>query len=128
MDITNKTGRRKTAIARVYVQPGKGTITVNERELTDYFKSEIHQILVKQPLALLKLDNQDDIDANVEGGGIKGQAEAIRLGITRALVEVDAANKPTLKKEGLTTRDSRMVERKKYGKRKARKRFQFSKR
>lgn len=128
MDITNKTGRRKTAIARVYVQPGKGTITVNERELTDYFKSEIHQILVKQPLALLKLDNQYDIDANVEGGGIKGQAEAIRLGITRALVEVDAANKPTLKKEGLTTRDSRMVERKKYGKRKARKRFQFSKR
>ena len=128
MDITNKTGRRKTAIARVYVQPGKGTITVNERELTDYFKSEIHQILVKQPLALLKLDNQYDIDANVEGGGIKGQAEAIRLGITRALVEVDAANKPTLKKEGLNTRDSRMVERKKYGKRKARKRFQFSKR
>jgi len=128
MDITNKTGRRKTAIARVYVQPGKGTITVNERELTDYFKSEIHQILVKQPLALLKLDNQYDINANVEGGGIKGQAEAIRLGITRALVEVDAEHKPTLKKEGLTTRDSRMVERKKYGKRKARKRFQFSKR
>jgi small subunit ribosomal protein S9 len=128
MDITNKTGRRKTAIARVYVQPGKGTITVNERELTDYFKSEIHQILVKQPLALLKLDNQYDINANVEGGGIKGQAEAIRLGITRALVEVDAEHKPALKKEGLTTRDSRMVERKKYGKRKARKRFQFSKR
>lgn len=128
MDITNKTGRRKTAIARVYMQPGKGTITVNERELTDYFKSEIHQILVKQPLALLKLDNQYDITANVEGGGIKGQAEAIRLGITRALVEVDGENKPALKKEGLTTRDSRMVERKKYGKRKARKRFQFSKR
>lgn len=128
MDITNKTGRRKTAIARVYVQPGKGTIIVNERELTDYFKSEIHQILVKQPLALLKLDNQYDINANVEGGGIKGQAEAIRLGITRALVEVDAEHKPALKKEGLTTRDSRMVERKKYGKRKARKRFQFSKR
>ncbi len=128
MDITNKTGRRKTAIARVYIQPGKGTITINERELTDYFKSEIHQILVKQPLALLKLDNQYDINANVEGGGIKGQAEAIRLGITRALVEVDETHKPTLKKEGLTTRDSRMVERKKYGKRKARKRFQFSKR
>lgn len=128
MDITNKTGRRKTAIARVYVQPGTGTIIVNEREFTDYFKSEIHQILVKQPLALLKLDNQYDINANVEGGGIKGQAEAIRLGITRALVEVDAEHKPALKKEGLTTRDSRMVERKKYGKRKARKRFQFSKR
>ncbi len=128
MDITNKTGRRKTAIARIYLQPGNGTITVNNRELNDYFKSEIHQTTVKQPFALLKLDNQYDVSANVEGGGIKGQAEAIRLGITRALVQVDAENKPTLKKEGLTTRDSRMVERKKYGKRKARKRFQFSKR
>jgi len=128
MDITNKTGKRKTAIARVYIQPGKGTITINERELTDYFKSEIHQILVKQPFSLLKLEEQYDVSANVEGGGITGQAEAIRLGITRALVEVDAEHKPTLKKEGLTTRDSRMVERKKYGKRKARKRFQFSKR
>lgn len=128
MEITNKTGRRKTAIARVYMQPGKGTITVNNRELTDYFKSEIHQTTVKQSLALLKAEEQYDVSVNVEGGGIKGQAEAIRLGITRALVEVNPENKPALKKEGLTTRDSRMVERKKYGKRKARKRFQFSKR
>jgi len=128
MEITNKTGRRKTAIARVYLQPGNGTITVNNRELTDYFKSEIHQTTVKQAFALLKLDNQYDVTVNVEGGGIKGQAEAIRLGITRALVQVDAEHKPALKKEGLTTRDSRMVERKKYGKRKARKKFQFSKR
>lgn len=128
MEITNKTGRRKTAIARVYVQPGKGTITVNERELTDYFKSEIHQTTVKQALDLLKVADQYDVNVNVEGGGIKGQAEAIRLGITRALVDINGENKPALKKEGLTTRDSRMVERKKYGKRKARKRFQFSKR
>ena len=128
MEITNKTGRRKTAIARVYLQPGKGTITINSRELTDYFKSEIHQTTVKQPLTLLKAQEQYDINVNVEGGGIKGQAEAIRLGITRALVQVNGENKPALKKEGLTTRDSRMVERKKYGKRKARKRFQFSKR
>ncbi len=128
MEITNKTGRRKTAIARVYMQPGNGTITVNDRELADYFKSEIHQTTVKQPLTLLKANEQYDVNVNVEGGGIKGQAEAIRLGITRALVEVNPENKPALKKEGLTTRDSRMVERKKYGKRKARKRFQFSKR
>ncbi|MCB0489203.1 MAG: 30S ribosomal protein S9 [Cyclobacteriaceae bacterium] len=128
MEITNKTGRRKTAIARVYVQPGKGTITVNERELTDYFKSEIHQTTVMQALDLLKVADQYDVNVNVEGGGIKGQAEAIRLGITRALVDINGENKPALKKEGLTTRDSRMVERKKYGKRKARKRFQFSKR
>jgi len=128
MDITNKTGRRKTAIARVYLQPGNGTITVNSRELKDYFKSEIHQITVNQPFTILKLDNQYDVNVNVEGGGIKGQAEAVRLGITRALVEVNAENKPELKKEGLTTRDSRAVERKKYGKRKARKKFQFSKR
>jgi len=128
MEITNKTGRRKTAIARVYMQPGNGTITVNNREFKDYFKSEIHQTTVKQPLALLKAEEQYDVNVNVEGGGIKGQAEAVRLGITRALVEVNAENKPALKKEGLTTRDSRMVERKKYGKRKARKRFQFSKR
>ncbi|HNP08836.1 MAG TPA: 30S ribosomal protein S9 [Cyclobacteriaceae bacterium] len=128
MDITNKTGRRKTAIARVYLQPGNGTVTINNRDLKDYFTSEIHQITVNQPFTILKLDNQYDVNVNVEGGGIKGQAEAVRLGITRALVEVNAENKPELKKEGLTTRDSRSVERKKYGKRKARKKFQFSKR
>ncbi|MBX7125012.1 MAG: 30S ribosomal protein S9 [Cyclobacteriaceae bacterium] len=128
MEIINAIGRRKTSIARVYVQPGKGTIQVNQRELADYFKSGIHQTLVKQAFATLKLDNQYDVVANVEGGGIRGQAEAVRLGIARALVKVNAENRPALKKEGLLTRDSRMVERKKPGRRKARRRFQFSKR
>jgi small subunit ribosomal protein S9 len=128
MEITNKTGRRKTSIARVYMQPGKGVIKVNDRDLNDYFKSEIHQTTVKQPLSILKAVDQYDVTVNVEGGGIKGQAEAIRLGISRALVTVNEENKPALKKEGLLTRDSRMVERKKYGRRKARRKFQFSKR
>ena len=128
MEITNKIGRRKTAIARVYLQPGKGEIIVNSRELGDYFKSEIHQSTVKQALTILNAENNFDVKANVEGGGIKGQAEAVRLAISRALVAVNPEDKPALKKEGLTTRDSRMVERKKYGKTKARKRFQFSKR
>lgn len=128
MEITNAIGRRKTSIARVYVKPGKGDVVVNERELKLYFLSEIHQTLVRQPLAAAKVDSQYDITVNVEGGGIRGQAEAVRLGIARALVELNAELKPTLRKEGLLTRDSRMVERKKYGKRKARRRFQFSKR
>ena len=128
MQITNTTGRRKTSIARVYVTPGKGQIVVNEREFKDYFHSEIHQILVKQPFVILQADGQYDVNAIVEGGGVKGQAEAIRLGIARAMVEINPENKPALKKEGLLTRDSRMVERKKYGRRKARRRFQFSKR
>jgi small subunit ribosomal protein S9 len=128
MEIFNATGRRKTSVARVYVKPGKGDIIVNARDLKEYFLSEIHQTLVKQPLAALKAENQYDVTINVEGGGIKGQAEAIRLGIARALIAVNAENKPALKKEGMVTRDSRMVERKKYGRRKARRRFQFSKR
>jgi small subunit ribosomal protein S9 len=128
MEIFNATGRRKTSVARVYVKPGKGDIIVNARDLKEYFLSEIHQTLVKQPLAALKAENQYDVTINVEGGGIKGQAEAVRLGIARALIAVNAENKPALKKEGLVTRDSRMVERKKYGRRKARRRFQFSKR
>lgn len=128
MEIINTIGRRKTSIARVYVQPGKGQITVNERELADYFKSEIHQTLVKQALTLVKADGNYDVTVNVEGGGIKGQAEAIRLGIARALVNINNENRPALKKEGILTRDSRMVERKKPGRRKARRRFQFSKR
>jgi len=128
MQITNTTGRRKTSIARVYVSPGKGLIVVNEREFKDYFPSEIHQILVKQPFTILQNDGQYDVSVTVEGGGVKGQAEAVRLGIARALVEISAENKPALKKEGLLTRDSRMVERKKFGRRKARRRFQFSKR
>jgi small subunit ribosomal protein S9 len=128
MDNFNATGRRKTSVARVYVTPGKGDITVNARDLKEYFLSEIHQTMVKQPLVALKAENQYDVSINVEGGGVKGQAEAIRLGISRALVQSNAENKPTLRKEGFVTRDSRMVERKKPGRRKARRRFQFSKR
>jgi small subunit ribosomal protein S9 len=128
MQIVNKIGRRKTSIARVYVKPGKGEIKVNDRDLKEYFLSEIHQTTVKQPLTLVKLDGQYDVTVNVEGGGIKGQAEAVRLGIARALVEFNEEVKSGLRKEGLLTRDSRMVERKKPGRRKARRRFQFSKR
>lgn len=128
MDNFNATGRRKTSVARVYVTPGKGDITVNARDLKEYFLSEIHQTMVKQPLVALKAENNFDVSINVEGGGIKGQAEAVRLGIARALVLSNAENKPTLRKEGFVTRDSRMVERKKPGRRKARRKFQFSKR
>jgi small subunit ribosomal protein S9 len=128
MQIINTIGRRKTSVARVYVRPGKGDIKINDRELKEYFLSEIHQTLVKQALAALKLETSYDVNVNVEGGGITGQAEAVRLGIARALVEINPENKPTLRKEGFLTRDSRMVERKKPGKRKARRRFQFSKR
>jgi small subunit ribosomal protein S9 len=128
MEIINTIGRRKTSVARIYVSSGKGDVQINNKELKEYFLSEIHQTMVKQPIVAAKADGQFDVVVNVEGGGIKGQAEAIRLGIAHALVLVDAENKPALKKDGLLTRDSRMVERKKYGKRKARRRFQFSKR
>lgn len=128
MEIINTIGRRKTSIARVYVKPGKGTIVVNDRDLASYFTSEIHQTTVKQALTLTKVEGSYDVTVNVEGGGNKGQAEAIRLGIARALVTINAENRAPLKKEGLLTRDSRMVERKKPGRRKARRRFQFSKR
>jgi small subunit ribosomal protein S9 len=128
MQIVNKIGRRKTSIARVYVKPGKGEIKVNNRDLKEYFLSEIHQTTVKQAINAAKADGQYDVTVNVEGGGIKGQAEAVRLGIARALVEFTVEVKPTLRKEGLLTRDSRMVERKKPGRRKARRKFQFSKR
>ncbi|MBL0740157.1 30S ribosomal protein S9 [Chryseolinea lacunae] len=128
MQIINTIGRRKTSIARVYMKPGKGDIIINDRELKEYFLSEIHQTLVKQALAALKLEANYDVTVNVEGGGVTGQAEAVRLGIARALVEISPENKPTLRKEGFMTRDSRMVERKKPGRRKARRKFQFSKR
>lgn len=128
MDQINTIGRRKTSVARVYLVSGKGEISVNGKSLETYFPSEILRTIVKQPLSLLEIDGQFNIDVNVDGGGFKGQAEAIRLGISRALVEIDEENKPKLKKEGFMTRDSRMVERKKYGRRKARRRFQFSKR
>ena len=128
MEIIKTIGRRKTSIARVYVQPGKGLIKVNDRELNDYFKSEILQTTVKQALAIAKQEGNYDVSVNVEGGGVKGQAEAIRMGIARAIVKVSDEFKSPLRKEGLMTRDSRMVERKKPGRRKARRRFQFSKR
>lgn len=128
MQIINTIGRRKTSIARIYLTPGKGDIKVNDRELKEYFLSEIHQTTVKQAFAAVKAENQYDVMVNVEGGGVKGQAEAVRLAIARALVEVNAEHKPLLKKDGLLTRDSRMVERKKPGRRKARRKFQFSKR
>jgi small subunit ribosomal protein S9 len=128
MDRINTIGRRKTAVARVYLKPGKGEVKINDKALNAYFLSEIHQTLVKQPLAAVKSDGEFDITVSVEGGGIRGQAEAVRLGIARALVQANAEHKLVLRKEGLLTRDSRMVERKKYGRRKARRRFQFSKR
>ena len=128
MEVTNTIGRRKTSVARLYMKPGKGEITINNRELKEYFPSEILQLIVKQPLVKVEQDGNFDFNINVDGGGIKGQAEAIRLAISRALVEIDEEVKPALKSEGFLTRDPRMVERKKYGRRKARRRFQFSKR
>lgn len=128
MEIINAIGRRKAAVARVFVTPGKGEITVNKRELGVYFPSSILQYVVKQPLNKLGVAEQYDIKVNLDGGGFKGQAEALRMAIARALVKIDAANKPALKAEGFMTRDSREVERKKPGRPKARKRFQFSKR
>ena len=128
MDIQNTTGRRKSSVARVYLKPGKGEFTINNRKFEEYFTTGVLQTIVKQPLALLSKDGEYDIHVNVRGGGFKGQAEAVRLGISRALVSEDAEVKPALKKEGFMTRDPRAVERKKYGRRKARRRFQFSKR
>jgi small subunit ribosomal protein S9 len=128
MDVINKIGRRKTSVARLYLSAGNGKISINGRTLDDYFPSEIHKIIIKQPLVLLESDGKYDIKINVDGGGFKGQAEAIRLAVSRALCDVDEENKPKLKREGFLTRDPRMVERKKYGRRKARRRFQFSKR
>ena len=122
------TGKRKTSVARINMAAGKGKITVNNREIANYFPSEILQTIVKQPLVKVEQDGNFDVKINVFGGGLTGQAEAVRLAISRALVEVDAENKPPLKSEGFLTRDPRMVERKKPGRRKARRRFQFSKR
>lgn len=127
-EVVNTIGRRKTSVARLYMQPGKGDIQVNGRELKDYFPSDVLRIIVQQPFSLLEKNDSFDIKVNVEGGGFKGQAEAIRLAISRALCQIDPENRPPLKKEGFLTRDPRMVERKKYGKRKARRAFQFSKR
>ncbi|WP_339700032.1 30S ribosomal protein S9 [Algoriphagus aquimarinus] len=128
MEMINKIGRRKTSVARIYMAPGNGTITVNNRSLEVYFPFELHQIVVKQPLTLVGVDGNYDIKINVDGGGITGQAEASRMAISRALCEFDIEHRPALKKEGFLTRDPRMVERKKPGRRKARRKFQFSKR
>ena len=128
MDVINKIGRRKTAVARIYMQPGNGKITVNKKELKEYFPTEVLQTVVQQPLDLVEVNGSYDINANVAGGGYNGQAEAIRLALSRALCDVNEEHRSPLKKEGFLTRDPRMVERKKYGRRKARRAFQFSKR
>jgi small subunit ribosomal protein S9 len=128
MEPINALGRRKAAVARVYLSDGKGNITINGRDFKEYFGSETLQYVVLQPLVLLNAADKYDINVNLTGGGVKGQAEALRLGITRALVQADAESKSPLKGEGFLTRDPREVERKKPGRPKARKRFQFSKR
>ncbi len=128
MEVVNTIGRRKAAVARVYVSEGKGNITINGRDLKEYFPAGTLQYMVLQPLNLLGVVGQYDIKANLDGGGIAGQAEAMRLAITRALMEINPESRPELKHAGFVTRDPREVERKKPGQPKARKRFQFSKR
>lgn len=128
MEKVNAIGRRKAAVARVYLNEGTGVITINKRPLEEYFPSSILQYVVKQPLLKLGLENNFDIYVHLDGGGYKGQSEALRLAIARALVKIDPEYKPILRSEGFMTRDARTVERKKPGRPKARKRFQFSKR
>mgnify|MGYP000114686155 FL=1 len=128
MQTINTSGRRKNAIARVYMTQGTGKVTINKRDITEYFPLPTLQYKVKQPFMLTETIDQFDIKANLDGGGITGQAEALRLATSKALIELNEELKPTLKAEGLTTRDPRMVERKKFGQKKARKKFQFSKR
>jgi small subunit ribosomal protein S9 len=128
MEVINALGRRKAAVARVFVSEGSGQITINKRDINVYFPSPILQYVVKQPLNKLGVVEKYDIKVNLDGGGFKGQAEALRLAIARALVKINAEDKPALKSEGFMTRDPREVERKKPGQPKARKRFQFSKR
>lgn len=128
MDVLNTIGRRKTAIARIYMTEGKGNIVVNKRDYKEYFPLPTLQYIVNQPLEITENAGKFDIRVNLDGGGIKGQAEALRLAISKALVELDPENRPSLKSKGLLRRDPRMVERKKFGQKKARKKFQFSKR
>ena len=128
MESINALGRRKAAVARVYLSDGKGKITVNGRDFKEYFGAETLQYVVTQPLVTLNVADKYDINVNLDGGGVKGQAEALRLGITRALIQLDPESKSALKAQGFVTRDPREVERKKPGQPKARKRFQFSKR
>lgn len=128
MEYISNIGRRKTAVARVYLRPGSGNITINKKDIKNYFPSDVLQIIVNQPLELVGEMGKHDFFINVQGGGVTGQAQAIRMGISRSLSELNPENRPAIKKEGYLTRDSRMVERKKYGRRKARRSFQFSKR
>jgi small subunit ribosomal protein S9 len=128
MEVINALGRRKSAVARIFVKEGQGNITINDRDFKEYFPMETLQYVVLQPLNLLNVAGQYDIKVNLDGGGFNGQAEALRLAIARALVKIDAESKSELKKAGFMTRDPREVERKNPGRPKARKRFQFSKR
>jgi len=128
MDIINTVGRRKTSVARLYMRPGKGSFIINGKELDKYFASELLRLIVEQPLKLVDASSTFDYKVNIYGGGLKGQAEAIRLAVSRALVKNDEETRVVLKKEGFLTRDPRMVERKKYGRRKARRAFQWVKR
>lgn len=128
MEVINTSGRRKTAIARIYVKPGNGQITVNKRDYKDYFTTGILQYMVNQPFLLTGNEGKYDVKVNLDGGGITGQAQALRLALSKALVTINAEWRPALKEKGLMRRDPRMVERKKPGQKKARKRFQFSKR
>lgn len=128
MEVINAIGRRKAAVARIYLSEGKGQITINKKPLEVYFPAAILQYVVKQPLELIGVAGNYDIKVNLGGGGIKGQAEALRLAISRALVKINADDKSALRQSGFMTRDSRVVERKKPGQPGARKKFQFSKR
>jgi small subunit ribosomal protein S9 len=128
MEVINAIGRRKSAIARIYLSEGKGTILVNKKDFKEYFPVGTLQYVVKQPLELLKVAGNYDIKVNLSGGGISGQAEALRLAIARALIKINAEDKSALRAAGFVTRDPREVERKKPGQKKARKKFQFSKR
>ena len=128
MEVENATGRRKSSIARVYIKEGTGKIVINKKDITEYFPSSILQYVVKQPLSTLDAVEKYDIKANLVGGGFTGQSQALRLAIARALVKINPEDKSALRKEGFMTRDPRVVERKKPGRPKARKRFQFSKR
>ena len=128
MEVIHKIGRRKTSVARVYMSEGKGNIMVNKKSYSEFFDTAILQYKIQQPFNLTETKDKFDLSVTVKGGGVNGQAEAIRLAISRALVEFNKEFKPVLKSEGLMTRDPRMVERKKFGQKKARKKFQFSKR
>ncbi|PTX15136.1 small subunit ribosomal protein S9 [Pontibacter mucosus] len=128
MEVINTSGRRKTSVARIYMTAGQGNITINGKDIKAYFPNEVLQTIVNQPFQTLEAIGKYDVVANLKGGGVSGQAEALRLAISKALVVENAETKSALKKEGFITRDPRMVERKKFGKRKARRSFQFSKR